>query len=222
MKTSFYQQAVITMSLTCTCPVGAEIPDLTISTCPVDLGQIQKVIFQRRYSTGTTLNQFTIASANPNLLASWTAVTSASDGTKAVVSPYISNPTVEEGAKREFGGGNATVGGIPINLGRESTTFTSELLRVSHVMVKQLKGYECEDLGVYLIGEDGKITGLADDNSSATQFRPIPVTGFFVSDRRIGGYENPDVNVLSWSFLPNWSDELYTVTPSDFNALTQL
>ena len=210
------------MSLICGCPVGSEITDITVSTCPVDVGQIQKIIFQRIYSSGTTKNSFTIASANPNLEATWTAVLTASDGTKAVVSPYVSNPETEPGARREYGGGNQTLGGIPINLGRESTSFTAEVLRSGQQAIKEMKDLECEEIGVYLINDSGQIIGISDDISSPTISYPIPIKSFFVSDLDIGGFEEPDKNMLNWSFVPNWSDDLYIITPSDFNALTDL
>lgn len=112
------------------------------------------------------LNEFIIVFVNFNFLVFWIVVISVSDGIKVVVFFYISNLIVEEGVKREFGGGNVIVGGIFINFGCESIIFIFELLCVFYVMVKELKGYECEDFGVYLIGEDGKIIGFVDDNSS--------------------------------------------------------
>lgn len=210
------------MGLLCSCPAGAELTDLTLSSCPVDIGQIQKILFQRQYSSGTTLNSFTIASADPALLASWSAKTAASDGTKVVVSPTIGNPETEAGEAITFGGGNATVGGIELIVGRGPTTFSAVFYRTSPLTIAQMKDYMCEDLAVYLVDEYGRIIGLADSLSSPTIFYPIPVEGFFVGDRSLGGLEEPDTNVLSFSFLPNWSDLLYIVTPTDFNPLTGL
>ena len=206
----------------CTCPVGSELTAIPVASCPESLGQVQKILFQRIYSTGSTKNKFTIASANPNLLASWTALTAASDGTKVTVSPFINQPETEAGAPREYGGGNATLGGIPIILGSEPTNFTCMLLQVPQTVVKALKDYQCENLGVYLVDEFGKIGGIADDNGTPTEFYPIPVRQFFVGDKTLGGYEAPDSNGLQFSFLPNWSNEFYLVTPADFDPLTEL
>ena len=36
------------------------------------------------------------------------------------------------------------------------------------------------------------------------------------------GYEAPDSNAIQWSFLPNWSDDLKLIAPTDFNPLTDL
>lgn len=210
------------MGLLCSCLVDAEIADLTISSCPTDIGQIQKILFQRKYATGTTLNKFTIASANPNALASWTALTGASDGTKVVAGPLVSNPETAVGDPITFGGGNASIGGIEEIVGRQPTTFTGQFYRLDPVTARQLKGYMCEDIAVYLCDEFGRIIGLADDNSSATEFYPIPTRSLFIGDRSLGGFEAPDQVAIQFSFLPNWSDQLYIVTPTDFSPLTDL
>jgi hypothetical protein len=210
------------MGLLCTCPPAAALTALTISNCPTDIGQIQKILFQRKYTTGTTLNKFTIASANPNVLASWTALTGASDGTKVVPSPLVSNPETEAGDAITFGGGNATIGGIEEIVGRAPTAFTASYYKLDPVTARQMKALMCEDLAVYLCDEFGRVIGLADDNSSATEFYPIPVRGLFVSDRDLGGLEEPDTVNIQFSFLPNWSDQLYIVTPTDFSPLTDI
>ena len=210
------------MSLICNCPVGAALTDIDASLCPEGLGQIQKVVFQRIYSSGATKNSFVKASANPNVKASWTAKLAASDGTKVVQSPYLAEPVAEAGAVRTYGGGNATPGGIPINIGRENTPFTAKILRQPQYVIKQLKSLECEQIGVYLIDENGRIAMLADDPANPATYYPIPISSLFVSDKTMGGLEAVDSNVISWNFFPNWSDNLVMVQPTDFNALTDL
>lgn len=210
------------MGLLCGCPAGAEIPDIVIETCFEDIGQVQKLVFQRIYSTGSTKNSFTIASANPNLLASWTPLLAASDGTKVVQTPFLSQPETEPGAARKYGGGNATIGGIEIIVGREPTTFTGMYLRTSQKSIKDMKAMMCETVGVYLIDEFGRIIGISDDIDSPTIFYPIPIQGLFIGDKKLGGLEEPDSNVIEFGFYPNWSDNLHVVTPSNFDALTAL
>lgn len=210
------------MSLICNCPVGASITDIDASSCPEGLGQIQKVVFQRVFSSGATKNSFDKTTSNPNLKASWTSLLSSATGTKAVQSPYISEPASEPGAVRNYGGGNATLGGIAIPIGREATSFTGKILEQPQSVIKQLKTLQCEQVGVYLIDEAGRIAMLADDSANPTKYYPIPITAFFVSDKVLGGLEVPDHNIISWSFFPNWSDNVVMVTPTDFNALTDL
>lgn len=212
------------MSLLCSCPPAAAPGDITAVTCFEGLGQIQKFAFQRIYSTGTTKNKFTIASANPNLLASWTALKAATDGTKVVVSPFVEGPVFTPGGPRTFGGGNQTLGGIEKIVGREPTLFEARYDELPQSTVQQLKAYQCEIIGVYLFDEYGRIVGITDSHSSPTEVYPIPVANksLFIGDKKFGGLEEPDSNMLRWQFLPNWSDLMHVVTPSDFNPLTDL
>lgn len=206
------------MGLNCGCPAGAHIPDLDIVECKESLGQLQKVAFQRIYSTPGTLNSVT----EPTKKASYSTLFSAADGTKMTVSPYIQNPTTEPGAARTFGGGNQTLGGIEITIGREPTTFSGIIYQESQQTIAQLKQYMCENVGVWLIDENGNIGCLVDDVANPTAFMPIPVGKLFVGDKKLGGFEEPDSNTIEWSFYPNWSDKFYIIKREtlDFNPLT--
>lgn len=206
------------MGLNCGCPAGAHLADLSIPDCKESLGQIQKVIFQRMKQANGTKNTI----ADPTLKASWTALMSASDGTKCIISPYIQGPTTEPGAARTWGGGNDSLGGMPVIIGAEPTSFTGNIYQESQSVIKVLKTYMCENIGVYLIDENGRIGCIADNPASPTAYSPIPISSFFVGDKNLGGFEAPDGNTISWSFPPNWSDDLVIVTPTDFNPLTDL
>jgi len=206
------------MTLLCDCPLGAALPDVPINDCIEDFGQLQKIVLQRIYSSGTTKNTI----ADPTLEASWTALLAASNGTKVVQSPYLANPDSEPGAARTYGGGNATPGGVEITIGREPTSVTAEILRSPQDTIKALKELSCENIGVWLIDEHGRIGCLADDVDTPTTYYPIPVQNFFVGDKALKGLEEPDRNAISWKFFPNWSDYFKILTPSDFDALTDL
>lgn len=206
------------MGLNCGCPLGAHIADLTIEECKESMGQIQKVAFQRIYKTAGELNSV----ADPTKKVSFTTLLSAADGTKMTVSPYIQSPATEPGAVRTFGGGNQTLGGIPITIGREATNFTGVIYQENQKVIAQLKQYQCENIGVYLIDENGNIGCLVNDLDKPTKYMPIPIYSFFVGDKSLGGYEEPDSNAISWSFVPNWSDKFYIIKREtlDFNPLT--
>lgn len=208
------------MGLNCGCPAGAHIPDLEIAECKEGMGQVQKIIFQRIYQTAGTLNAVT----DPTKKASWSTLFSAADGTKAVVTPYVNNPTSEPGAARTFGGGNQTVGGIEIIIGREPTTFTGTFYEQSQKTIAQLKQMMCENVGVYLIDENGNIGCLVDNIDEPTAYMPIPIGKLFIGDKKLGGFEEPDSNTIEWSFFPNWSDKFYIIKQEtmDFNPLTEL
>lgn len=210
------------MALTCTCPANTSLTTIPSFTCSESFGQIQKVAFQRLTASGTK-NAF-ISPATIDLKASWTALFSAADSTKIVVSPYIEAPTQEAGAARTFGGGNETLGGMQRIIGSEPSSFTAVLRGVpqSSVIIP-LKELMCEadagNLGVYLFDENGFVEAIQDP-SVATTFYPIPIRAFFVGDKVHGGLEAPDNNTISWQFAPNYSDHLAIVKPTDFNPLT--
>lgn len=208
-------------TLLCNCPGASALAAVVIEACKEKVGQVQKVVFQRKFASAGTLNEVTVATDDPALQATWDTLKAASDSTKVVASPYLSEPVSEAGAKREYGGGNATIGGIPIILGREPQPFEAKFLDTSQKSIKDLKTFQCEtELAVYLIDEHGRIIGLSDDIDSPTKFRPIPIQGLFVGDKSLGGYESPDMNAMEFKFFGNWSDDLSIVTPTDFNALS--
>ena len=215
------------MGLNCGCPAGAHLADLKIANCKESLGQIQKILIQRRYNTAGVLNKISAADIiNKTAMA---ALATAADGTKLIVSPYIQNPTTTPGEARTFGGGNQTLGGIEIVIGREPTTFEGVIYQEAQSTIKTMKEYSCEDIGVYLIDENGNIGAIKEEvtssgSSTTVNYLPIPIQSFFAGDKNLGGYEEPDSNAIKWSFLPNWSDDLVIVKQStmDYNPLTDL
>ena len=210
------------MALTCTCPAATSLTTIPAVTCAENFGQIQKVAFQRLTTSGTK-NGFT-TSNKITALASWTAALALSTSGKIVVSPYIQAPTSEAGAARTFGGGNETLGGIEEVIGAEPTTFSAVLRGIPQATIKVMKELMCEakagNLGVYLFDENGKIEAIK--GAGADDYYPIPIRALFISDKTHGGLEAPDSNNISWSFAPNYSDDLAIVAPADFNPLTDL
>ena len=205
------------MSL-CSCPAGAALPQIPNASCPQDFGQVQKIIFQRIFKTAGTKNSFT-QSASIKQLSSWSALFSASDGTKCVITPYVEAPTSDGGDAITFGGGNDTVGGTTKVIGRNPVNMSFVMRQMTQDVIKALKGLQCEDeLGVYLVNGDGQILALS---SADNEYTPIPIRSLFISDLKLMGLDNPDENALSFSFLPNWSDDAKVVTP-EFNPLTDL
>ena len=70
--------------------------------------------------------------------------------------------------------------------------------------------------------ENGNIGCLTDDVTKPAKYMPIPVGKFFVGDKKLGGFEEPDSNTIEWSFFPNWSDKFVIIKREtlDFNPLT--
>ena len=109
----------------CSCPAASSLTTIPAVQCTESFGQIQKVAFMRLALADGTKNEFVDgASTGIDKLAAWTAKMALTTGGKAVISPYIQAPTNEAGAARTFGGGNETLGGVEIIIGREPSTFT--------------------------------------------------------------------------------------------------
>lgn len=210
----------------CACPAATTLTTIPAATCSETFGQIQKAAFCRLAKADGTKNSFTTGSSTGiDKLAAWTAKMAKTDGEKIVITPYIQAPTQEAGSPRTFGGGNETLGGVEIIIGREPSTFTGVLRAVPQDIIKAMKALQCEaqadNLGVFLFDENGNIEAIEDGTTSGTYY-PIPIRSLFIGDKSHGGLEAPDNNAIQWSFLPNYSDDLKIVAPSDFNPLTDL
>lgn len=212
------------MSLVCQCPAVAAISTIPNVACPESFGQIQKVAFQRLRKADGTRNSFT-TTADIKLKASWTAQMAAADGGKIVVSPYINAPADSGGDARMSSGGNDDLGGIPEVLGGNPVQFDGQLRSIPQSVIKVMKELMCEanagNLGVFLFDENGKIQALQ-DQTTATTYYPIPIRALFIGSLIHGNYDAKNSNAISWQYPDNYSDDLATVTPSDFNPLTDL
>ena len=215
----------------CSCPAASALSTIPAVQCVESFGQIQKVAFMRLKKADGTVNSFVDGvSTGIDKLAAWTAKMALTDGGKVVISPYIQAPTSEAGEARTFGGGNETLGGVELVIGRNPTSFSGVFRAVPQAIIKVIKELQCEaqadNLGVILFDENGNIEAvkgstLVESTATPTYF-PIPIRSLFVSDKTHGGLEAPDSNNISWTFLPNFSDDLAIVAPSDFNPLTDL
>lgn len=207
----------------CSCPAATSLTTIPAAGCPVNFGQIQKIAFQRLKKADGTVNKFN-SSSSILLKASWTAAQALTDGGKIVISPYVQAPSQEAGGARTFGGGNETLGGVEVVIGREPSTFSAVIRSVDQSIIKIMKELQCEaqadNLGVFLFDENGSIEALA--GATAGDYFPIPIRSLFIGDKVHGGLEAPDSNAISFAFLPNYSDELSIVQPTDFNPLTDL
>lgn len=206
----------------CTCPAATALTTIPAAGCPESFGQIQKIAFQRLTTSGAK-NGFS-TSAKITLKASWSALMTAADSSKIVISPYVQAPSQEAGSPRTFGGGNETLGGVEMIIGREPSTFTGAIRSVNQAVIKAMKLLQCEaqadNLGVYLFDENGAIEAIK--GSGTDDYYPIPIRSLFIGDKTHGGLEAPDSNAIQFTFLPNYSDDLGIVVPTDFNPLTDL
>lgn len=215
----------------CACPAATTLTTIPNAACAESFGQIQKVAFMRLKKADGTINSFVDGTTTGiNKLAAWTAKMALTDGGKAVISPYIQAPTNEAGEPRTFGGGNDTLGGVEMIIGRNPSTFTGVMRAVPQSIIKVMKELQCEaqgdNLGVFLFDENGNIEAIKKSETvesvTTVSYLPIPIRSLFIGDKSHGGLEAPDNNGIQWSFLPNYSDDLSIVAPDDFNPLTDL
>ena len=212
------------MSLVCQCPAAAALTTIPNVQCSENFGQIQKVAFQRLRKADGTRNSFTNA-ADIKLLASWTPLLAAADGSKIVVSPYINAPADSGGDARLSSGGNDDLGGVQEVLGGNPVQFDGQIRAVPQSVIKAMKELQCEanagNLGVFLFDDNGNIQAVK-DQTTATTFYPIPIRTLFVGSLIHGNYDAKDANMISWQYPDNYSDDLAIVKPTDFNPLTDL
>lgn len=215
----------------CACPAATALTTIPAATCAESFGQIQKVAFMRLKKADGTVNSFVDGSATGiDKKAAWTAKMALTDGGKAVISPYIQAPTQDGGDARTFGGGNETLGGVEMVIGRNPMNFSGVMRGVPQSIIKVMKELQCEaqgdNLGVILFDENGNIEAIKEsvtaEGTTTISYKPIPIRSLFIGDKVHGGLEAPDNNAISWKFLPNYSDDLAIVQPDDFNPLTDL
>lgn len=205
------------------CPAATALPTIPAVTCASRFGQIQKIIFQRIYSTGSTKNSITgvttgtATAGDATLLASWTALKAKTDGEKIAVTPFVEEPADDGGDARTVGGGNASLNGIETVIGSNPVNFSCKLNNVPQDVVAEIKKLMCEclgnNLGVYLVNENGQIQGQVIATASTTKtWAPIPIQKLFVSDLKHGNLEGNDYNDLQFAFAPGYSDNLDVLT----------
>lgn len=203
------------MSL-CKCPAEAAINDVPKGECVVEMGQLYKKIFQRLYDDSGARNTI----ADPTLLANWTPLTVAADSTKVVSSPLIGGePSIAPGAKRSFGGGNTTRGGIEQSVGKEPSVLTGKYHDEDQIeTMPALEQLICEakagNLGVALVDEHGNIRM----KKIGAEYGFIPVASAFFSDMGGGEFGSPTMNDFEVMLQANWSLATEMVTPADFDV----
>jgi hypothetical protein len=196
------------------------LPDLGNVSCKEGFGQVQKLLIQRIYKTAGVKNTFKKAEITKK--ETLTPFFAADDGTKLLITPFVENPTSEPGAAKTYGSGNQVRNGIPINIGADPTTFTGVFNEIPQSVAKTLKTLECEEIGVAFVDDAGNIAVASADDGET--FSVFPIQAWFVSDKKLGGLEEPDSNNISFSLPRNWSDN-FTILKADdldYNALTDL
>lgn len=192
----------------CPCPAPAAIPTIPATTCKENLGQIVRLILTRHG------NQIAVNEASALLLATYTALVAAVDGTKIQFTPgLLEAVTIPAGtAITEGGDDNSTPLGRQLVVGASSIIQETGLLRnVDSTVIKTMKEFECEGLDIALVNQFGQIAFHKNADNSLRGFRSH---AFFVGDKGNDGLNTQDKAMIRWGFDAGWRDNLVLVTPT--------
>ena len=204
------------MFASCACPPAVAITDIPVEDCGENLGQIQRIVFQRRQATGSPTFATLVL---PTLIANWDTLKTATDATKVQATPLFEGftiPAVE--AITEGGDDNTTLDGVPLVVGASTITVPGNFRSLPSSILKALKAYNCEkNLTVFLVNEFGKIIGQSTTDAS-TDFRGLEILEFFIGDGGNEGKNTQDKTMFRFNLRYGWRDKLKFVTPADFDA----
>ena len=199
------------------CPAANSLPTIPTESCAKRFGQTQKIIFQRLYD-GSTRNGIAdgTTTGQAGLLASWTALKTANDDTKIAVSPFVENPTPDGGDAKTVGGGNESLNGAERVIGSNPVGMSFRLNNKDQAIIDEMKKLICEalgnNLGVYLINENGQIMGRKETSGTTVTWYPMPIQTLYISDLMPGGLDADDYNDMSFKFVPGYSDKVDFIT----------
>jgi hypothetical protein len=190
------------MSITTCCPKSTTLASAVtvLHPCPVEFGQIQKLIFWRRGNKIASL-------ATALISTTWTTLLTATGNTKALVVGFVIGK-VTPGDPREAGGGNETKDGIPVVIGQNPSTAEFMAIQFDQDVIKQLKKLQCEALDVVYVNENGQFM-YADTVYGGTTggFYGFPVAGLSVNDLEFGDFDGKDQNKIKFFMPANWSND---------------
>jgi hypothetical protein len=214
----------------CNCPIPTALTTIAATTCPEELGQIQRFIFVRkggvRWDTvdPTATGKSTPASIQPNLpsvSAGWTTLKALADSDKVIFTPLLGgDPVINPGDQVTFGGGdNSTLNGQVYHVAFNPSDGSFRFDSLTAAQTAALKLLVCEDLEVYMINADGDIIGER-DTTDTDLWHGFNVTNVAMAARSVQGFASRDSNVLNFQLDDDWDTKFEKQTPTDFNALT--
>ena len=201
----------------CNCPNPTALTEIPNADCPFDIKQIQKIVFQRGG------NEFVTDTIK--VLATWTALKTATDGTKVVVSPFVGgNPLITPGgAITEGGGDNSTLNGEETVTGSNPSLFTCDFKSMTPAQEEAIKKLICEkNLQVYCITEENKILATQEGLTALDSHKGFPISAFYLGDRDNQGFGKQDIHKMRFSLKAGWSEKIVKITATDFSPLVDL
>jgi hypothetical protein len=211
--------------MACNCPVPTALTPITATTCPVDIGQIQRAWFVRKgeviwdLAAGAT----NIPAANipnlPTVLAGWLFLKTTGDDAQVVYGPLFGGDitVTPESAVTQGGGDNSTLNGAVYHVNFPDSTFSARFDQLSALQTADMKLLVCEDLEVYFVNDDGDIIGNEENTGFITGFDCSNVA---LASRSVQGFATRDSNTVTFQLDPDWDTTFTKLTPTNFNALT--
>lgn len=206
----------------CECPRPTVLVTIPNSTCPENIGQIQKFLFQR---AGWTFNSEAEPSTDFTILASWTPLLTAAGNTKVVVTPYLEGVVIPPGEAITNGGDdNSTRDGVQQVVGATSPLVTGTFTSIQNAVVEAMKKLGCESrsgtgIVFYGINQWDQLIGRSAD--AGVNVVGIPLQEMWFSDMGNEGLNTFDKGNFRFSVVDGWRKNLYIVKP-DFSPKTQL
>lgn len=194
------------MSKTVTCPVVATMASVvtSLTDCPNEIGQIQKLIFWRRGQSFTAVASATSATV-------WTAHLAATGDGKTLVSPMLTL-AIPASEAREAGSGNEVIHGIPLNIGSNPTKVEGRIWENDQTTIAALKDIKDEYLDVMMINESGQLIYRLD----GAAVKGFPIRSLWISDMQTGTFTDGTLNMFSFYLEPNWSDAATVTAATSF------
>jgi len=202
------------------------------TTCPTELGQIQRFILVRasglRWDTAdptatgkSTPVALATGSYTPAVSAGWVLLNALSTDDKTLFTPLIGGDSViTSGEAITFGGGdNSTLNGETYHIGFNPSDGTARFDSLTAAQTAALKDLVCESLEIYLINDNGDIIGER-DVLDADLWHGFPVKNFTLKGRNVAGFGTRDSNEVVFQLEDDWDTKFEKQTPTDFNALT--
>lgn len=194
------------MGKTVCCPAPDALASVITSTtdCPLEVGQIVKLIFWRR---GNALDA--VASATVGTV--FTGYLAATGDTKMVVTPFLTC-VIPQSEAREAGSGNDVPNGIPKVVGASAPKAEGTIWQANQDVIENLKALGCEHLDVMFINEAGQL-GY---NLNGAAVEGFPIDSLFISDPAVGSFADGTRNMYSFYMRPNWGDGLRLTAATTF------
>ena len=199
-------------------PLPTVLPAITANGVGLKITQVGALAFQLAGTPFTSLSDIQTKTV-------WDALIGATDNTKIVMSPIMSNTKIMEGKVLETGiDSNATFQGIPEYFGTGIAKIQGEFHGLDAATIESLRAYTSlsqlnnpgqANLCAYLINEFGQIIC---DTDGSTYWAPIVLRSFGLENRGTEGHAANDIVKWQAYLDPSWDSNVIAVIPT-FNPL---